>query len=475
MHRLVYYFFLPVGLCLLYSLDPLMIPWKFDEPKLLLKALDANLQGQLADYGLIGSRGIIYGAVPTIFYQLLLLITQDLFILNLIKIVLFVLTTYFTFLYCLQECKLSKIYVVIPFLSPFLYHFSRILWDNIFLIPLSTVLFAIYLKILKNNRKESFIPLIFFVLLTTLLFQTHLMSLMIILPLGGMLFYFKFDFFRLHKVKTILILSLLVLLNLDYAVYLCTAYLDLAAEGKQLEFSGIFNFIFPAHIAGYQWFLQYLTLDKIREINFLNYLKYATYLIPVLFYVPLLLLLKKYLTKKVRENSGGEDQELRIYLTIAVVFVFSIFFSLIFKLDNQPHYLNSLYVYIFLGIIIGIDYFWKNTVVRYLLILNIIALLMSSLCLNSFLIGNAGTRTVLFGPSLAEQLKIARQTYSSVSNQLVIKSEIPHFHYFKLAIPALFKLEKIRNSDDDRLQAIIRIEYSDQPPGAGLTATLETK
>src|SRR5512138_1958130 len=64
-------------LCALACVWPLDVSFVNDEAALLGNALDANQRGELAEHGLMGSRGVRYGPAATWLYQGLLLVTHD--------------------------------------------------------------------------------------------------------------------------------------------------------------------------------------------------------------------------------------------------------------------------------------------------------------------------------------------------------------------------------------------------------------
>ncbi len=117
-------------------------PFINDEALLITSALDANAQGRPARHGLVGTVGIHYGPVPTWIYQVFLVFTRDLILISMIKNIL-VWSLILGFMVHLSSLlAYSRYAMLVVLLSPFLYIYNRMLWDNCFLIPLAAGVFT---------------------------------------------------------------------------------------------------------------------------------------------------------------------------------------------------------------------------------------------------------------------------------------------------------------------------------------------
>ncbi len=146
---------------------------------LIAQALENNSQGVVPSHGLQGSKGIDYGPLPLLFYQLALALLPSLFWVALAKS--FLITAGMTvsvvsFLRLFP--RVPKVWGIVPFLSPYLWFASRDLWDNSFLLPLSSLSLVSYLWFLRNARLRSLACAWFLAVLAVLV---HLMA----LPLVG--------------------------------------------------------------------------------------------------------------------------------------------------------------------------------------------------------------------------------------------------------------------------------------------------
>ncbi len=157
-------------------------PFINDEPRLLGMALEANRQGTLAGQGLMGSLGIRYGPLAVWFYQAALLLTRDPVKIVAFRVLAVSLVTGLSILWIARLLpRLSAPLGALAFLSPYLWFYSRQLWDNNFCIPLSSLAFASYLAFTKRPR-VGVLGAVF--LSWTFLFLTHLMALAVIVPMG---------------------------------------------------------------------------------------------------------------------------------------------------------------------------------------------------------------------------------------------------------------------------------------------------
>ncbi len=130
-------------------------PFNGDERDLVSRALSANQAGEWVTHGLRGTRGVDYGPVPIWFYQAVFLVTDNL--LNVVRIKAFVVSL-MTLAAVFRLASLVSAFPVwatcIPFLSPYFWMYSRDLWDNSWMVPVSALFFASYLQFLANPRRQ---------------------------------------------------------------------------------------------------------------------------------------------------------------------------------------------------------------------------------------------------------------------------------------------------------------------------------
>jgi hypothetical protein len=138
-------------------------PWLNDEPAILERARVANQQPSefagislpftLAQVGLRGTRGVNYGPLPIWFYQALLGITHDPINLVQLRALMFSGLTGFALLWLARSMRLSLWFAAFSMLSPWMWVFSRDLWDNTFCIPLAGIAVSAYGDFLITRRR----------------------------------------------------------------------------------------------------------------------------------------------------------------------------------------------------------------------------------------------------------------------------------------------------------------------------------
>lgn len=116
--------------------------WLNDEPLLFREALAHNRAGTWAQHGLLGTRGIRYGPVPTWLYQAALRVTHDLPLIVLAKSALSLAVTLLGVWGFSRRLRLGRggVLVLLCATSPYLWLYHRMLWDNVWLVPLSSLL-----------------------------------------------------------------------------------------------------------------------------------------------------------------------------------------------------------------------------------------------------------------------------------------------------------------------------------------------
>jgi hypothetical protein len=159
-------------------------PFINDEPRLIATALDANAAGRLATAGMLGHLGIRYGPVPAWIYQIALVSTTDLVAVVLIKSLLTAAALVAVLLWIGRAAGLWRLPVLTVLVSPFLWFYGRLLWDCCYLIPFSAAVVAAYVAFV---RRPCSLWMGTIVVLGLAMFETHLMSLFLLLPLGAVM------------------------------------------------------------------------------------------------------------------------------------------------------------------------------------------------------------------------------------------------------------------------------------------------
>jgi hypothetical protein len=173
-----------VLLVLLFALNllfPSDAPWRGDDANFIHLAFEANAHPELPVMGQSGgSTGLQYGSLATWVYRGFLKVTQDLLAILTVKIALSWLLTCGALLAVARLYSLRRGPLLLVFLSPYLFLFHRMYWDNAFLIPLSALLFWSTSSFFFRPSRGAFASTC---ILVSLLFQTHPLSSLMLVPL----------------------------------------------------------------------------------------------------------------------------------------------------------------------------------------------------------------------------------------------------------------------------------------------------
>lgn len=160
---------------------PLDATWINDEPRLIALALQANQEGILPAHGIMGSKGIFYGPFPLWFYSLVLRFTPDISAIVAVRAVLVSIITAVSIIWLASSIRQLKAWMGgLAVFSPYLWIYSRPLWDNTFLIPLSAITISAYVSFCVRPGIWKIWLVIAGI---TSMFLTHLMCASLVLPL----------------------------------------------------------------------------------------------------------------------------------------------------------------------------------------------------------------------------------------------------------------------------------------------------
>src|SRR5688572_556206 len=147
-------------------------PWMNDEPAQIAKAFHANQARTLEHRGLKGSLGIHYGPLPTQIYQALLLLTHDPVKLVVLRAALCSGATALALLWLSRTLRLNPWFAACVVLAPFVWLWTRQLWDASFAIPIGAIALAAYASFLHTrSRWPLFLALLCALALPVIHFQ----------------------------------------------------------------------------------------------------------------------------------------------------------------------------------------------------------------------------------------------------------------------------------------------------------------
>jgi hypothetical protein len=175
-----------VGLLALALLPALVFPGDApfinDDALLLANALAANDGGGLATHGLLGTRGVRYGPLPTWIYQGLLLLTHDPVALVVLHAILLSGAVALAVYGIARASGLWPWFGLVIVASPYLWFYARLLWDNSFNIALTALATSTYATFL-SRRSGLALAATSILLVSALL--VHQMALAFVIPVAA--------------------------------------------------------------------------------------------------------------------------------------------------------------------------------------------------------------------------------------------------------------------------------------------------
>lgn len=145
-----------------------------DEMLLLRQAREENRTGTATQHGLQGSRGVAYGPLPVVIYRALMAVSDSPIVWATTKSLFITVVTILSVLGLLRLFPAIPPWCgLIPLLSPYLWFYTRDLWDNSFNVAWTAALFVAYLSFLQTHQRRWLATA---VVCAVAAFQTHLLA-----------------------------------------------------------------------------------------------------------------------------------------------------------------------------------------------------------------------------------------------------------------------------------------------------------
>lgn len=441
-----------IAIVVLTGIRPGDAPWVNDEPIMMEMAIRYNHTGSNiygfylpftpCPYGLQGTRGERYGPLPIWLDQVFLTFTRNLPTMVAWRALLFS-SIIATALYCLaRTLRLNQWYAVITMLSPWLWIYSRSLWDSTWCIPLSAGLFASYAEFLVNSRRWAFRLSIICVLLLSMV---HLMSMAIILPVALHLVIFQPRYLWRWKWDATVILGIWIYLFRPYLIYSLTHFESTHLVGP----SAWLGWLFPM-LGG-----QFLTLGAAGMSPADGWQLFApavvksifaaarefSWLALILVWLGMILSLPRawsVLRKPAIANAADH-----ICLIALAVWIFQTALDGTERVYSSAHYYGGTWlVFIFFawqGMSVFVSRFKDRRIIIALLAAYAACLIAGITIIAWTIAGNAGTPGVSYGTSIANQIRAVNEIQKFSENSIV-DIKYPNWRRFPLAMKVLMEL-----------------------------------
>jgi hypothetical protein len=209
---------LPAALTFVAALVPGLLfpgdtPWIFDEPAEVMIAWEANRDGHLAWHALSGNFHVQYGPLPIQLKQLMLLVSHDVRVMIVLRVVLFSSAISLGLLWLARTLKFDPWLAPVVMLSPHLWLWTRQPWAAFLVTPLSILAVAAHVAFLRHGRGRALAAAVGCAVAMPLV---HPQSIPLSAVLLGHLAIRHWRGLRAHKLKVAPVLLVLAALNFQY-------------------------------------------------------------------------------------------------------------------------------------------------------------------------------------------------------------------------------------------------------------------
>ena len=436
-----------------------------DEPFYVYSGLLSSKSGQFMTLGLPGKFGVKYGPLTAWFFHVLILLSKNLMVITFLKTLIVSVLLGISVLWLVRLSDDFSPYYAIPvFLSPYLWHYSRMLWD---LTPCLVAMgFVAYLWFLKQNRPwQLFIAMLFSVLATL----THLMSLTIVVAIIAHVIIFRLKWILKYRWYIVLQLFIVLPIALPYYIYVLTT------PKNDVPWGGFESVLFPflgtrffttfnfSYFLGEGW-QGYPCLPTFcnQLITFLSTLTWFPY--PISWFGFGLGCVTVYRGFRGRGEKDFKFHASFVALSIVILHVITCVRA---DINTHPHYYDGTWAGMLFFFWLGLSYFWNKkwfsrTYIAYTIILFIFLLQ---------IIGkihfNHGSRSLRYGPTLKNQIQIAKQILGyDATTKIVINAFHPK--KFPHAIAIITEFLPPHEGDKKSITGYLLVDYenSDDSNGA---------
>ena len=447
--------------------------WLCDEPLLMNGALIYNARpchiGPIslpftpALTGIIGTRGVRYGPLAAWTDQIFLAFTHNPITIMAVRIALVTVGNVLGLYWLCKTLKFSPWLAVIVMLSPWLWLYSRQLWDNSLCVPLCALLFSGYADFLANRRAISLFLAIFCALMMLLI---HLMSVALVGALAIHLLVFESR--SLWRYKWI-IAAMIVIVFAASAPYWVFFFHNFQRDIPP-DASAVQGFLYPffgAHhlsaaglddIFGLNW--QWIDPDKLLLTQRISFIAY-----PVVWAGMLLSLIKIIRWK----NPTTRDF---IFLLAWLTLIFQCILDAVQHVSTGPQYYNATWMIYVLFAMLTIDTILKSRRIPKLVPQTITAIYAASLLFIILTLAinvhrNAGTLSDNYGATISNQIAAINEIhkFSPQSPRLI---EYKEWELFPVAMNILDQL--IPAPPGPKPTADLLIHFRNAHPGDAVIA-----
>jgi hypothetical protein len=459
----------------LMGLRPGDTPWYFDMPRFFNVAMQFNstpshflgmtLPFTPAPYGLKGTHGVRYGPGAVWLDQLMLAVTSDPIKMTAGRSVIFALVTGLALLWLTRVLEVTPWLAVVTMLSPWMFYYTRQLWDNSLLLPLIAMVLAAYGDFLKRPRAWSLCLVYVCMGLACLI---HLECLPFVLPLTAHLLIFQMTWVKRFFWPLLSTVAVMFLISMPWLHYFLTFHGTAVPQYASRWAGWVFPFLGAQHITG--WNVGYFLDFNVRHIQ-PAVVRYAFLVARVVSLVGFLacwvgMLIALPAARAAISKRGKASAIEHLCLLGWGVFVFHIFFNGIEHISEHPHYYDGVWIIYVMFAWLALDaapqWLGRRSLLGQLILPAYAgSLLVVTVIVAYEIIRNGGSRSDHFSAVLSNQLEVAREI-AQYSDASPIELRVPYWRDRPDA-PAV-TLKMVPHSSGERPLRRIVVQFRDAFP-----------
>ena len=456
---------------------PLDVAWMFDQGLLLGHALmynrsPAHMDGLNLPFtpgltGLMGTRGVYYGPLPTWFYQILLAITHNFAAIVRIRTLLVAGTTAFSLAWLARTMRCSAWLAVITMLSPWMWIYSRQIWDNSLCIPLTALTFASYADFLARRGLGSLLLTVGACCACVL---THFLTLSLVAPIMAHMFFTQLRWLWKYKWSIAAVLAVFIFLASPYISFLLNPanatheipYWQIAASpingwffpllgAHHLSSAGLGNDLESdwLYSLGNIWFIAGMTAQTITLIAY-----------PLAWFGMILAAIKCRPAICLSPNASTIHH---LCLIALLSYVAETVLHGVERIYEFPHYFNGNWIIFVFFAWLAADQIgkrlWNRTIiVRALPTVYAMCLLVSLSAVIWKIARDGGTLGIGFGTTLGNQIEAVQKIAEFSPQNPQPALYVPQWQMFKYALPELYVLVNAPPGHIPAKQVVVKYE-----------------
>jgi hypothetical protein len=429
-------------------------PWISDEPLLLHGAYYMNsipdpiwgmsLPFTPAKYGLLGTRGVHYGPLPVWIDQIFLGFTHDPITMIAIRTAAVAAVNALA-LYCLaKSLRATPWLAVVVMLSPWLWLYSRQLWDNSLCIPLSAMLLAAYANFINTRRAGS---LRVVAICGMLLLLLHLMAIPLIAAIGLHLAIVERRSLWRFKWSLLAIIATAAAISWQYWLNLLHNHKP-NIPNETSAWRGFFYPLLGAHhltahglenILGDNWLLSRSSL--VVGAQWISLVAFPVVWVGMILAIPRLWRVIRHCS-----TAGAIDHILAVAL---VAFIFQSALDGFEHLYDGPHYFNATWI-IFAAFLFSL----ARHAPAWMIAIYAASLLVVTSGIAIAIYQNAGMRSANYGSAISSQIDAVRKIQAFSENS-PLEIDIPQWTQHPIALRTLMELNAQSSAERPRRRIVV--------------------